>query len=114
MSIPIFLKAARPAVKARIDKLALRKGRVSLHVKNTGTAYFRMRGVQLVGRGKNGRVLLKRTLKGWYVLAGGVREYNFALPPKICARLTSLQVKVIATGVKARAAMVIRNGSCTR
>jgi fimbrial chaperone protein len=112
MSIPIFLKAARSVAKARIAKLALGKGKVSLQVKNTGTAYFRMSNVRLLGRGKNGSVLFKRSLKGWYVLAGGVREYRVALPPKICAKLTSLQIKVVATGVKAQATMVVHKGNC--
>ena len=54
MGIPVFLQAARPVVKARIERLAVRKGRVSLNLRNAGTAHFRSRGVRLVGRGALG------------------------------------------------------------
>lgn len=114
MGIPIFLRAAKPRVKARIEQLAVQKGHVSLRVRNVGTAHFRIGEVRLVGRAKDGRVSFDRILKGWYVLGGGVRDYDLALPSGVCATLSALEVELTAGTAKAQAAIAVRTADCAR
>ena len=48
--------------------------------------------VRLVARARDGRVLLERTLPGWYVLAGGKRLYDLELTAHACTELDRVSV----------------------
>jgi fimbrial chaperone protein len=93
LSIPIFLQPARPTLKGQIDSLAVRKRKLSFHVNNLGNIHFQVKGVTVKGAGAAGENVFEQKLPGWYVLAGGVREYEVELSPTDCARTKRLAIE---------------------
>jgi fimbrial chaperone protein len=93
LSIPIFVQPARPVIKGGIDSLALRNRKLSFHVNNPGNVHFQLQGVSVRGLGATGENLFEARLPAWYVLAGGLREYEVELLPKDCTRTRKLAIE---------------------
>jgi fimbrial chaperone protein len=95
MGVPIFLQPARGGkVNGRVGGVALRRGRLSFRVENTGTVHFVARAVRVTGYGTSGEVMIEGALEGWYVLAGGTREYELDVPPGDCPKVQTLTIEV--------------------
>ncbi len=103
MLIPVFLAPAKPVQKAAILDLAARAGKATFRLVNEGTVHVRPDSVKLTARGEGGRVLFETELPAWYVLAGGVREYEAPVPRDACATLRELEVAAALPGGVLRA-----------
>jgi hypothetical protein len=55
-----------------------------------------------------------RELEGWYVLAGGRREFDMAFPKDACAQVTSIVVDVQFAAGKLQQRLQTPNGTCPR
>lgn len=94
MSIPIFLQPAKTLVEGRIEAMAVRHGRLSFQIKNSGTVHFLVQTIRVTGHGAAGEPALNRDLQGWYILAGGTRIYELDLPREECNKLRALTLEV--------------------
>jgi len=114
LGLPVFLAPERPVSRADLEGLAAGAGKARFALRNPGTVRLRPAEVRLSGRGSDGRTLFARPLDAWYVLAGGERRYEVALPVAECGALRSLAVEVtLATGQPPlRAERPVAEGAC--
>lgn len=88
MGIPIFLQpAAKPHVAGAIESPALEDGQLRFRVRNTGNVHFTLLSVWIKGTSASGETIFEKQAEGWYVLPGGIREYEIPVPPAECARV---------------------------
>jgi fimbrial chaperone protein len=93
MGIPIFLEPPRPESTGSIEVLGLEGGRLRYRIHNTGNVHFLLQTVRVRGFGASGEDVVDRKADGWYVLAGGSREYSETLSPDECTRLKTLSIE---------------------
>jgi fimbrial chaperone protein len=93
MGIPIFIAPSAPKPVPVLTNLALRGKSLSFDVKNAGNAHFRSEKILVTTRDAT-KVTLSQEVDGWYMLAGGIRNYAVDLPAIACDGLKSLQIEL--------------------
>ena len=114
MSIPIFITPAKAEIKNVIERITLRGSDVSFDLKNQGNVHIQPREVRLKGMGADGSVQLERKIPGWYILAGGLREYRLDLPKGGCSKIKDLTVEVDMDPQPLKESYSVPAGACTR
>ncbi len=92
LSIPIFVAPVSGSAQVRLSHLALSRGHVSFALGDTGQVHLMTERVRVLGSDAAGNVIFKADQPAWYLLAGGDRLYDLALPKNLCPRLTSIDV----------------------
>lgn len=92
MGIPIFVQPAKIARSGSIDKIRMDGGSLKFEVRNGGNVAFTLGSVRVEGTSEDGASTFAKESTGWYVLAGGVREYEIPLPAADCRRTKRLSV----------------------
>ena len=113
MGIPIFLRPAKEVATATLNDLRQQDGTLRFTLTNAGTVHVVPQSIKVRGlAGSN--AAFDRELDGWYVLAGGRREFDMAFPKNACAQVTSIVVDIqFATG-KLQERLQTPNGVCPR
>ena len=93
ISVPVFLAPERAVVRAEVSDLKVEGGRARFSVRNLGTVHLRPLEVRLEGREADGRAVLAKPVEVWYLLAGGERDVEVALPAAECRKAASLAVE---------------------
>ena len=93
MGIPIFLRPAKETASATLDGLAMRDGKVAFTLSNTGAVHFIPRRVTARGADASGKTIFEQPVSGWYVLAGGRREFAVDAPEGACERVALLTIE---------------------
>jgi fimbrial chaperone protein len=93
MGIPIFLRPAKETASATLDTLAMRDGKLSFTLANTGAVHFIPRRITARGLDAAGKTVFEESINGWYVLAGGRREFAVAAPPGACEQVAVLAIE---------------------
>ncbi|MEO6326811.1 MAG: fimbria/pilus periplasmic chaperone [Thermoanaerobaculia bacterium] len=99
--VPVFVQPARPRGAAVLESEGIRGGHLRFNVGNTGNAHVRLQSVLVKGLGAKGEPLFTRQLRGWYLLAGGLRDYDLALSRGECGAPTILIEARTETGLAA-------------
>ncbi|WP_338268368.1 fimbrial biogenesis chaperone [Corallococcus caeni] len=92
MSIPVFMAPVRGAGIGGIRAPCLKAGAVAFSVYNKGTAHFLVQSVHVRGLDAAGAVVMERQLPGWYVLAGGRRDYTLDLTAPLVRQIRRITV----------------------
>ncbi len=90
VGIPIFLRPEKPGPGSRLYAASLREGLLHFSVRNTGNVHVSLAGVRVTGLGRSGDLLFERQYEGWYVLAGGARNYEIEVPEGKCRQIARL------------------------
>jgi fimbrial chaperone protein len=114
MSIPIFIKPAKADVRNSIDRIALQGSDFSFDVTNRGNVHIQPREVRVKGIGADGRLQLEKKIPGWYILAGGSREYRVELLRSECTRIKDLTVEVDLEDKSFTQNFAVPAGACPR
>jgi fimbrial chaperone protein len=93
MGIPVFLDPARPAPKPRINFTLFKSKKLIFHLLNDGNAHFVASKVNVIGKTAGGVAVFARTLSGWYILAGGDREFDVDVNEKECSDFRSVTIE---------------------
>jgi fimbrial chaperone protein len=109
MLIPVFLAPAKTVSKAVVADLAARGGQVRFRLVNEGTVRVRPDSVKVAGLGAGGAVLFESDLPAWYVLAGGDRAYEAAIPKGSCKALREVEVNVALANEPLRTRVAVEN-----
>jgi fimbrial chaperone protein len=96
--IPVFIQPKQPAGKAQLSQLRLDGSQVSFALRNIGNVHMLPQRIRVRGLDKLGAVTVDQDVPGWYVLAGGVRNYEVPIPTGSCAALASLSATVEVGG----------------
>jgi fimbrial chaperone protein len=93
MGIPIFLRPAKEVASATLGGLGQQNGTLRFSLSNAGTVHFVPKAVRV--RGLTGSTqVFDQALTGWYILAGGRREFEMVAPQVDCAKVTAVVVDV--------------------
>lgn len=103
MGIPIFVAPDGATAEGTVTDLKLSASEVSFRVANSGTAHFSIQKAHISLSDDAGTRLFDRDLDGWYVLAGGYREYRVGVPDTVCRQVTTVKVDVNTDIVSSKA-----------
>lgn len=113
MGIPIFVRPAKEVATATLTDLRQQDGALRFTLTNAGTVHVVPQSIKVRGlAGSN--TAFDRELEGWYVLAGGRREFEMAFPKNACAQVTSIVVNVEFASGKLQERLQTPNGACPR
>ncbi len=98
MLIPVFLASVKPVEKAVLSAPSVRAGQVTFRLANEGSVHVRPDAVKLVGLGAGGKTVFESDLPAWYVLPGGVRDYEAAIPREACGSVRELEASATFDG----------------
>jgi fimbrial chaperone protein len=112
MGIPIFLRPPKPRAEGAIEKPGVEDGRLRFAIRNSGNVHLMLETVGLRGIGAAGETVLDQQLEGWYVLAGGVRQYDLPLPLEQCGRVRSLRIEARTETGTLSDLLDVRPGAC--
>jgi fimbrial chaperone protein len=112
MGIPVFLRPSKPLAGGAIEKPSVEDGRLRFAIRNSGNVHFMLETVGLRGIGAAGETVLDQHLEGWYVLAGGVRQYDLPLPLEQCGRVRSLRIEARTETGTLSDLLDVRPGAC--
>ncbi len=93
MGVPIFVQPQSAVAEGQISDVKLNGSNITFRVANSGTAHFSIQKVHVALSDDSGKKLLERDLDGWYVLAGGYREYSFEVPDTVCHETTNVTME---------------------
>jgi len=88
-ALPIFLPAAEPVSRGVIEAVALRDGKLSITVRNTGNQHFRIASITA----RSGEAFAAEA-GGWYLLPGVARVHTLEVPVEACRGLRRLDIAV--------------------
>ena len=94
MGIPIFVEPTSTLVKGGIEGIRLERGRLAFEVSNSGSVHFSMQKLRVTGSDASSRQTFEAELAGWYVLAGGVREFELELSAAECGQTKRVRIEV--------------------
>jgi fimbrial chaperone protein len=114
MGIPIFVRPAKEAASATLSELGVRDGTLHFVLRNTGTVHFVPQSISLRGIAADGRPAFEQELAAWYVLAGGRRDFDVALPPADCGRAVSMVLEIRLGSTSLEETLQTPGGACAR
>jgi len=114
LSIPIFAAPEKPVAELKIEGLALANGVVSMKVVNAGNVEQRPVEVSVEALDASGKLVAHERWDGWYVLAGGVRQYAWKVPAAACGSATELTAKVKFEQRELTARAQVGRGACAQ
>jgi fimbrial chaperone protein len=113
MGIPIFVRPVKEVATAQLNDLRQQDGALRFTLTNAGTVHVVPQTIKVRGlAGSN--AAFDRELEGWYVLAGGRREFEMAFPKNACAHVTSIVVDVQFASGKLQERLQTPSGACPR
>lgn len=111
MGIPIFVRPAKEDTTAGIIGAETHDGTLRFTLANSGTVHFVPERIIVRGLA-DGKSVFETQIPAWYVLAGGKRDFDLALPKPDCGRATSLQVQVAFNSSTVDQRVDLPAGSC--
>jgi fimbrial chaperone protein len=112
MGVPIFLKPSRTQAGGAIVNPTVEEGRLRFEVRNNGNVHLMLEAVNLRGTGEGGETVIEEQVDGWYVLAGGVRQYDLALPREECGRVRTLRIEARTENGTLSDRLELKPGAC--
>jgi fimbrial chaperone protein len=113
MGIPIFLRPVKEVATASLTDVRQQDGRLKFTLSNEGTVHFVPRNIKVRGLAGSATAF-ERALEGWYLLAGGRRDFETALPKDGCAQVTSIVVDVQFESGQVQERLQTPSGACAR
>jgi fimbrial chaperone protein len=114
MGIPIFVRPEKETANGALAGLGLREGALHFAINNTGNVHFVPQSITVRGMAGEGQPVFEQSLTGWYVLAGGRREFDVAVPAAECGRVASLVIDVGLGTSTLKESLPTPGGACAR
>lgn len=93
VSIPVFVAPnAPPAAGYDITQPVVADGVLKFEFVNTGNVHVLLNTVEVVGKNSAGTPTFDYKDNAWYVLAGGRRDFSFAMRKSACAATHSVEI----------------------
>jgi fimbrial chaperone protein len=113
MGIPIFVAPSKQVAAASLSGLDLKDGTLRFTLNNDGTVHFLPGDIHVKGFAGSA-VALEDQVGGWYVLAGGRRDFMMPLKAAQCSAITSLLVEIQFGSDLLQERLQTPNGVCSR
>jgi fimbrial chaperone protein len=113
VGIPVFLQPAKVTNRAVLGAATFEGGAMKFRIDNVGTTHFVPDTIHVLGLSATGETVVDKSVDGWYILAGGRREYDLQFGSADCERVRSilLQFRVGETAFERR--LNTPAGTCT-
>jgi fimbrial chaperone protein len=92
--LPIFIQPSQQVIDGGLSEVAVRNGKLSFKVKNTGNVHFTAQTVRVQGVGEADKSVFVLQRHGWYVLAGASQPYDLEITQKECSKTKALVIEV--------------------
>ncbi len=104
VGIPVFLQPGVITSRALLGPATLEGGALKFRIDNVGTTHFVPDTIRVRGLSATGETIVDKPTDGWYILAGGRREYALQFNSADCGRVRSvlIQVRVGETALERR------------
>ena len=112
MGLPIFVELTSTVLKGDIEEIRLERGRLAFEVRNSGSVHFAMHKVRVTGSDASSRQTFEKDLAGWYVLAGGTREFELELSAAECSQTKIVRIEVETNRVHFTKSAELPAGAC--
>ena len=93
MGVPIFLTPGNPRGEGSISGAAVKGGKLTFDVRNSGNVHFSVHAVKVSGLAGDGTQLFEKQVDGWYVLPGTPRSYEVEIPAEFCQRVSRIAIQ---------------------
>jgi fimbrial chaperone protein len=113
MGIPIFLQPAKQVATAELADLRQQDGMLKFTLANVGTVHIMPRSIKVRGLA-GATTAFEQEVAGWYLLAGGRRDFETAPPKHACTQVTSVVVDVQFESGQLQQVLQTPNGTCPR
>ena len=113
MGIPIFIRPVKQVAMATLSDLRQQDGSLRFTLTNAGTVHVVPQRITVRGLAESSTVF-DQALDGWYVLAGGRREFDVVVPTTACAQVRSIVVDVQFASGKLQERLQTPAGACAR
>ena len=111
MGVPIFLRPGQAAARPELSPPGRTGDRLRFTLANEGTMHFVPRAITV--RAMTGdQVAFETQVEGWYVLAGGRRDFELPVPEAACEQVTSIEVDVQLESDSLHERLQTPNGVC--
>ncbi len=91
---PVFVRANKPEQQLAVEAFHLAGGQVRWVVRNAGTGHEMFQGITLRALDASGAEVFKHELDDRYLLAGGIRRFDIAVPRDACKQTARLSLKI--------------------
>jgi hypothetical protein len=96
IGVPVFLAPTKPTLSGRIDPPTVAKRSLRIPLTNTGTVHAMVDNVVIRGMSAPDEVAFEDSLRGWYVLAGQTRTWQYDLKAAQCRSVKFVEIEVYA------------------
>jgi len=111
MGVPIFLRPEQAEAQPSLSLPGRAGDRLRFTLSNAGTMHFVPRTITV--RALTGdRIASETQVDGWYVLAGGRRDFDLPVPEAACEQVTSIEVDVQLESDSLHERLQTPNGVC--
>jgi fimbrial chaperone protein len=112
LSLPIFVQPMVVRAQPRLDRPILAGGVLSFTIANDGGAHFTVGQVTLTGDDGVARRTFELAAQGWYILAGGRRDYQAVVAVAECRKTTHLSIGIAIDEKTLQATIPITAANC--
>ena len=109
ISLPVFLRPTGAEAALRIEAPRLGNGTLRFSVFNPGTAHLVLHRIEVAGDGGSSFEVGEA---GWYLLAGGRRDYRLARARADCRKTSRITITVVSDGLQAKAQLPVAAEAC--
>ena len=114
MGIPIFIRPGTESASSTMGDLAVRDGAIAFAVNNTGTVHVVPEKITLRATAADGATVFEQDVAGWYILAGGRRDFQVPVPAEACSRVASVVLQATVSGTAHSSTVQTPGGACVR
>lgn len=93
VDLPIFLDPPEPRATGRVAQISARDGKLVSELRSTGSAHLLFQAVEVAAFDGGGKAIFQRRFGPGYLLAGGVRQFDVAIPTDLCGEVRSVRVQ---------------------
>jgi fimbrial chaperone protein len=111
-ALPVFVAPPARAPRLELAALQVARGRAAFDLLAPGNVHVRPSALRLLLEAEGGAAVHERAIDTWYVLAGGRRAHDLALPREACARAARIRVEVTTPAGPVSAAAAVPPGAC--
>lgn len=112
VGIPIFVVPAHAASKAALTPLQVKSGQARFGITNPGNTHAKPLKVVFTAVDADGNSVFQKDWNGWYVLAGGERDYTIQIPAKVCRHATSFRAEATGENLSLSETQQAEAGAC--
>ena len=112
VGIPIFIVPLAHSSKAELTPLSVQGGKVEFGLVNRGNAHTRSTKIVFTAADAEGKPVFQKSWGGWYLLAGGERDYKVEIPPADCKRATSFRAEALGEKLSLSKTVQASPGAC--